>query len=197
MSRILCACPSPSSFQTSELLSAALKSSPSKKGRSALLAVKPSGPMAAFSASLIPSEKDEAQYDLRGARSYPTLDDEGNEGLFRCRFPCCLHPFLSNLPSRANSISQNTKPPISGFPCCAFAGLNVNQGGGGEGKPVLCPSTGASTCKEWVPHFPALMARMFSFTFASPSKEFRATCNGLQRLISPEASRCEAARETF
>ncbi|XP_062452605.1 phosphatidylinositol 4-phosphate 5-kinase type-1 gamma isoform X3 [Rhea pennata] len=54
-----------------------LKSSPSKKGRSALLAVKTSGPTAAFSASQLPSEKDETQYDLRAARSYPTLDDEG------------------------------------------------------------------------------------------------------------------------
>ncbi|XP_074894354.1 phosphatidylinositol 4-phosphate 5-kinase type-1 gamma isoform X2 [Buteo buteo] len=54
-----------------------LKSSPSKKGRSALLAVKMVGPTAAFSASQLPSEKDETQYDLRAARSYPTLDDEG------------------------------------------------------------------------------------------------------------------------
>lgn len=67
------------------LLTAALKSSPSKKGRSALLAVKMPGPTAAFSASQIPSEKDEAQYDLRAARSYPTLDDEGNGcGGFGC-----------------------------------------------------------------------------------------------------------------
>ncbi|XP_039103441.1 phosphatidylinositol 4-phosphate 5-kinase type-1 gamma isoform X4 [Hyaena hyaena] len=54
-----------------------LKSSPSKKGRGALLAVKPLGPTAAFSASQIPSEREDAQYDLRGARSYPTLEDEG------------------------------------------------------------------------------------------------------------------------
>ncbi|XP_056191192.1 phosphatidylinositol 4-phosphate 5-kinase type-1 gamma isoform X10 [Falco biarmicus] len=54
-----------------------LKSSPSKKGRSALLAVKTAGPTAAFSASQLPSEKDDTQYDLRAARSYPTLDDEG------------------------------------------------------------------------------------------------------------------------
>ncbi|KAJ7414339.1 Phosphatidylinositol 4-phosphate 5-kinase type-1 gamma [Willisornis vidua] len=54
-----------------------LKSSPSKKGRSALLAVKAAGPTAAFSASQLPSEKDDTQYDLRAARSYPTLDDEG------------------------------------------------------------------------------------------------------------------------
>lgn len=43
-----------------------------------MLAVKPLGPTAAFSASQIPSERDEAQYDLRGARSYPTLEDEGD-----------------------------------------------------------------------------------------------------------------------
>ncbi|XP_014115569.1 PREDICTED: phosphatidylinositol 4-phosphate 5-kinase type-1 gamma isoform X3 [Pseudopodoces humilis] len=54
-----------------------LKSSPSKKGRSALLAVKTAGPTAAFSASQLASEKDDTQYDLRAARSYPTLDDEG------------------------------------------------------------------------------------------------------------------------
>ncbi|XP_071434002.1 phosphatidylinositol 4-phosphate 5-kinase type-1 gamma isoform X3 [Pithys albifrons albifrons] len=56
-----------------------LKSSPSKKGRSALLAVKAAGPTAAFSASQLPSEKDDTQYDLRAARSYPTLDDEGTK----------------------------------------------------------------------------------------------------------------------
>lgn len=55
-----------------------LKSSPSKKGRSALLAVKTVGPTAAFSASQLASEKDDTQYDLRAARSYPTLDDEGD-----------------------------------------------------------------------------------------------------------------------
>lgn len=69
--------------------SPALKSSPSKKGRGALLAVKPLGPTAAFSASQIPSEREDAQYDLRGARSYPTLEDEGDwaveEGIFVTR----------------------------------------------------------------------------------------------------------------
>lgn len=63
--------------------SAALKSSPSKKGRGALLAVKPLGPTAAFSASQIPSEREDAQYDLRGARSYPTLEDEGEQAAGR------------------------------------------------------------------------------------------------------------------
>ncbi|XP_029469958.1 phosphatidylinositol 4-phosphate 5-kinase type-1 gamma isoform X4 [Rhinatrema bivittatum] len=52
-----------------------LKSSPSKRGRSVLVAPKHAGPMAAFSASQIPTEME--KYDLRGARSYPTLEDEG------------------------------------------------------------------------------------------------------------------------
>uniref|UniRef100_A0A8C6VCV5 Phosphatidylinositol-4-phosphate 5-kinase type 1 gamma n=1 Tax=Naja naja TaxID=35670 RepID=A0A8C6VCV5_NAJNA len=84
--------------------SSSLKASPSKKGRSALLAVKPSGPMAAFSASQIPSEKDEVQYDLRGARSYPTLDDEGIREsylatffaiLMKCGCCCCFFCMVS------------------------------------------------------------------------------------------------------
>lgn len=44
-----------------------------------MLAVKPLGPTAAFSASQIPSEREDTQYDLRGARSYPTLEDEGDQ----------------------------------------------------------------------------------------------------------------------
>ena len=38
---------------------------------------------AAFSASQIPSEREDAQYDLRGARSYPTLEDEGEQAAGR------------------------------------------------------------------------------------------------------------------
>lgn len=80
----------------------ALKSSPSKKGRSALLAVKTSGPTAAFSASQLPSEKDETQYDLRAARSYPTLDDEGNgrlvsDGCVVALYFLAVLPFLAEL----------------------------------------------------------------------------------------------------
>ncbi|XP_044899587.1 phosphatidylinositol 4-phosphate 5-kinase type-1 gamma isoform X2 [Felis catus] len=67
-----------------------LKSSPSKKGRGASLAVKPLGPTAAFSASQIPSEREDAQYDLRGARSYPTLEDEGAHSLLPAGRPDLL-----------------------------------------------------------------------------------------------------------
>lgn len=70
---------SPHQLSATRPPSAALKSSPSRKGRGALLAVKPPGPTAAFSASQIPSEREDAPYDLRGARSYPTLEDEGDQ----------------------------------------------------------------------------------------------------------------------
>ncbi|XP_068175914.1 phosphatidylinositol 4-phosphate 5-kinase type-1 gamma isoform X2 [Antennarius striatus] len=59
--------------------SSSLKSSPSKKGRVSLTVSKCAGPCAAWSASQLPSEKDENIYDLRGARSFPTLEDEGKE----------------------------------------------------------------------------------------------------------------------
>ncbi|XP_043576943.1 phosphatidylinositol 4-phosphate 5-kinase type-1 gamma-like isoform X2 [Chiloscyllium plagiosum] len=54
-----------------------LKSSPSKKGRASLPVPKYIGPGQAFSASQIPTEDEDKRYDLRGARSFPTLEDEG------------------------------------------------------------------------------------------------------------------------
>uniref|UniRef100_A0A670K159 Phosphatidylinositol-4-phosphate 5-kinase type 1 gamma n=1 Tax=Podarcis muralis TaxID=64176 RepID=A0A670K159_PODMU len=82
-----------------------LRVSPSKKGRSALLAVKPSGPLAAFSASQLPSEKDEAQYDLRGARSYPTLDDEGRPDLLPCTPPSFEEATTASIATTLSSTS--------------------------------------------------------------------------------------------
>ncbi|XP_034974573.1 phosphatidylinositol 4-phosphate 5-kinase type-1 gamma isoform X1 [Zootoca vivipara] len=85
--------------------STSLRVSPSKKGRSALLAVKPSGPLAAFSASQLPSEKDEAQYDLRGARSYPTLDDEGRPDLLPCTPPSFEEATTASIATTLSSTS--------------------------------------------------------------------------------------------
>uniref|UniRef100_A0A8C7D1I1 Phosphatidylinositol-4-phosphate 5-kinase type 1 gamma n=1 Tax=Oncorhynchus kisutch TaxID=8019 RepID=A0A8C7D1I1_ONCKI len=56
--------------------SSSLKSSPIKKGRVGLTVTKYTGPGAAWSASQLPSERDDNIYDLRGARSFPTLEDE-------------------------------------------------------------------------------------------------------------------------
>ncbi|XP_063514318.1 phosphatidylinositol 4-phosphate 5-kinase type-1 gamma isoform X6 [Pongo pygmaeus] len=83
-----------------------LKSSPSKKGRGgALLAVKPLGPTAAFSASQIPSERDEAQYDLRGARSYPTLEDEVRPDLLPCTPPSFEEATTASIATTLSSTS--------------------------------------------------------------------------------------------
>ncbi|TWW57709.1 Phosphatidylinositol 4-phosphate 5-kinase type-1 gamma [Takifugu flavidus] len=56
--------------------SSSLKSSPSKKGRASLSVPKCAGPGAAWSASQLHSDRDENIYDLRGVRSFPTLEDE-------------------------------------------------------------------------------------------------------------------------
>ncbi|XP_062041065.1 phosphatidylinositol 4-phosphate 5-kinase type-1 gamma isoform X2 [Lepus europaeus] len=82
-----------------------LKSSPSKKGRGALLAAKPLGPTAAFSASQIPSEREEAQYDLRGARSYPTLEDEGRPDLLPCTPPSLEEATTASIATTLSSTS--------------------------------------------------------------------------------------------
>ncbi|KAK2503676.1 hypothetical protein MC885_005950, partial [Smutsia gigantea] len=83
----------------------ALKSSPSKKGRGALLAVKPLGPTAAFSASQIPSEPEDVQYDLRGARSYPTLEDEGRPDLLPCTPPSFEEATTASIATTLSSTS--------------------------------------------------------------------------------------------
>lgn len=70
----------------------ALKSSPSKKSRSALAVPKHSGPGAAWSASQLPSERDHHIYDLRGARSFPVLENDGN--LFICVSPVGYFKFF-------------------------------------------------------------------------------------------------------
>ncbi|XP_027560943.1 phosphatidylinositol 4-phosphate 5-kinase type-1 gamma isoform X7 [Neopelma chrysocephalum] len=82
-----------------------LKSSPSKKGRSALLAVRAAGPTAAFSASQLTSERDDTQYDLRAARSYPTLDDEGRPDLLPCTPPSFEEATTASIATTLSSTS--------------------------------------------------------------------------------------------
>ncbi|XP_032568194.1 phosphatidylinositol 4-phosphate 5-kinase type-1 gamma isoform X3 [Chiroxiphia lanceolata] len=82
-----------------------LKSSPSKKGRSALLAVRAAGPTAAFSASQLTSENDDTQYDLRAARSYPTLDDEGRPDLLPCTPPSFEEATTASIATTLSSTS--------------------------------------------------------------------------------------------
>ncbi|KAG9480662.1 hypothetical protein GDO78_012238 [Eleutherodactylus coqui] len=82
-----------------------LKSSPSKKGRSALLASRPLGPSAAFSAGQIPTEQDEGKYDLRGVRSYPTLEDDGRADLLPCTPPSFEEATTASIATTLSSTS--------------------------------------------------------------------------------------------
>ncbi|KAE8294356.1 Phosphatidylinositol 4-phosphate 5-kinase type-1 gamma [Larimichthys crocea] len=88
--------------------SSSLKSSPSKKGRVSLTVPKCVGPGAAWSASQLPSERDENIYDLRGARSFPTLEDEG-----RADLPCTPPSFEeATTASIATTLSSTTSLSI-------------------------------------------------------------------------------------
>ncbi|KAG8594308.1 hypothetical protein GDO81_001147 [Engystomops pustulosus] len=82
-----------------------LKSSPSKKGRSALLVPRPLGPTAAFSAGQIPTEQEEGNYDLRGVRSYPTLEDDGRADLLPCTPPSFEEATTASIATTLSSTS--------------------------------------------------------------------------------------------
>ncbi|XP_066513507.1 phosphatidylinositol 4-phosphate 5-kinase type-1 gamma-like [Hoplias malabaricus] len=86
--------------------SSSLKSSPSKKGRVALTVAKHTGPGAAWSASQLPSERDQNIYDLRGARSFPVLE---NEGLQPCTPPSFEEATTASI---ATTLSSNTSISI-------------------------------------------------------------------------------------
>ncbi|KAL7851160.1 hypothetical protein AOLI_G00215160 [Acnodon oligacanthus] len=86
--------------------SSSLKSSPSKKGRAALTVPKHTGPGAAWSASQLPSERDQNIYDLRGARSFPVLE---NDGLQPCTPPSFEEATTASI---ATTLSSNTSISI-------------------------------------------------------------------------------------
>ncbi|XP_077573398.1 phosphatidylinositol 4-phosphate 5-kinase type-1 gamma isoform X2 [Stigmatopora nigra] len=88
--------------------SSSLKSSPSKKGRVSLSVPKCGGPGPAWSASQLASERDDNIYDLRGARSFPTLEDEG-----RADLPCTPPSFEeATTASIATTLSSTTSLSI-------------------------------------------------------------------------------------
>ncbi|XP_063770908.1 phosphatidylinositol 4-phosphate 5-kinase type-1 gamma isoform X3 [Pseudophryne corroboree] len=82
-----------------------LKSSPSKKGRSTLLVPRLMGPSAAFSAGQIPTEREEGKYDLRGTRSYPTLEDDGRAELLPCTPPSFEEATTASIATTLSSTS--------------------------------------------------------------------------------------------
>ncbi|XP_041417023.1 phosphatidylinositol 4-phosphate 5-kinase type-1 gamma isoform X5 [Xenopus laevis] len=82
-----------------------LKSSPSKKGRSALLVPRPLGTSTAFSAGQIPTEQEDGKYDLRIARSFPTLEDEGRLDLLPCTPPSFEEATTASIATTLSSTS--------------------------------------------------------------------------------------------
>ncbi|TRZ02816.1 hypothetical protein DNTS_026426 [Danionella cerebrum] len=86
-----------------------LKSSPSKRGRGGLVGGKYSGPGAAWSASQLPFVRDQNIYDLRGARSFPTLEDEGRTEVLPCTPPSFEEATTASI---ATSLSSNTSLSI-------------------------------------------------------------------------------------
>ncbi|XP_032382744.1 phosphatidylinositol 4-phosphate 5-kinase type-1 gamma isoform X4 [Etheostoma spectabile] len=93
--------------------SSSLKSSPSKKGRVSLSVPKFAGPGAAWSASQLPSERDENIYDLRGARSFPTLEDEGRPDLLSCTPPSFEEATTASIATTLSSTTSLSIPERS------------------------------------------------------------------------------------
>uniref|UniRef100_A0A8C2B0E3 Phosphatidylinositol-4-phosphate 5-kinase, type I, gamma a n=1 Tax=Cyprinus carpio TaxID=7962 RepID=A0A8C2B0E3_CYPCA len=89
--------------------SSSLKSSPSKRGRGGLAAAKYSGPGAAWSASQLPFVRDENIYDLRGTRSFPTLEDDGRADVLPCTPPSFEEATTASI---ATSLSSTTSLSI-------------------------------------------------------------------------------------
>ncbi|XP_062843690.1 phosphatidylinositol-4-phosphate 5-kinase, type I, gamma b isoform X2 [Trichomycterus rosablanca] len=86
--------------------SSSLKSSPSKRGRGALTVPRNSGPGAAWSAGQLPSDGDHNIYDLRGAHSFPVLE---NDGLQPCTPPSFEEATTASV---ATTLSSNTSISI-------------------------------------------------------------------------------------
>ncbi|KAM4739536.1 phosphatidylinositol 4-phosphate 5-kinase type-1 gamma isoform 2-T2 [Anableps anableps] len=93
--------------------SSSLKSSPSKKGRVSLTVPKCAGPGAAWSASQLTSERDENIYDLRGARSFPTLEDEGRPDLLPCTPPSFEEATTASIATTLSSTTSLSIPERS------------------------------------------------------------------------------------
>ncbi|XP_071343530.1 phosphatidylinositol 4-phosphate 5-kinase type-1 gamma isoform X1 [Trachinotus anak] len=93
--------------------SSSLKSSPSKKGRASLMVPKCAGPGAAWSASQLPCERDENIYDLRGARSFPTLEDEGRPDLLPCTPPSFEEATTASIATTLSSTTSLSIPERS------------------------------------------------------------------------------------
>ncbi|XP_076847425.1 phosphatidylinositol-4-phosphate 5-kinase, type I, gamma b isoform X2 [Brachyhypopomus gauderio] len=90
--------------------SSSLKSSPSKKGRSVITVPKQRGPGPAWSACQLPSERDQNIYDLRGAHSFPVLE---NDGLHPCTPPSFEEATTASVATTLSSTTSIAVPERS------------------------------------------------------------------------------------
>ncbi|XP_051977578.1 phosphatidylinositol 4-phosphate 5-kinase type-1 gamma-like [Xyrauchen texanus] len=86
-----------------------LKSSPSKRGRGSLSVAKYSGSGATWSASQLSFVRDEKIYDMRGTRSFPTLDDDGRADVLPSTPPSFEEATTASI---ATSLSSTTSLSI-------------------------------------------------------------------------------------
>ncbi|KAI7791022.1 phosphatidylinositol 4-phosphate 5-kinase type-1 gamma isoform X1 [Triplophysa rosa] len=85
-----------------------LKSSPSKRGRGGL--IKCTGP---WSASQLQFMKDENIYDLRGTRSFPTLEDDGRADVLPCTPPSFEEATTASIATTLSSTTSLSIPERS------------------------------------------------------------------------------------
>ncbi|KAJ3600095.1 hypothetical protein NHX12_034045 [Muraenolepis orangiensis] len=71
------------------------------------------GPGAAWSASQLASDRDENIYDLRGARSFPTLEDEGRPDLLPCTPPSFEEATTASIATTLSSTTSLSIPERS------------------------------------------------------------------------------------
>ncbi|XP_060797342.1 phosphatidylinositol 4-phosphate 5-kinase type-1 gamma isoform X2 [Neoarius graeffei] len=93
--------------------STSLKSSPSKRGRGGLAVSRYSGPGAAWSISQLPSERDDSIFDLRGAHSFPTLEDEGRSDVLPCTPPSFEDATTASIATTLSSTTSLSIPERS------------------------------------------------------------------------------------
>ncbi|KAL4608049.1 phosphatidylinositol 4-phosphate 5-kinase type-1 gamma-like isoform X2 [Arapaima gigas] len=90
-----------------------LKSSPSKKGRGVLGVARYPAPGAGLSASRLPSEEDDDTCDLEGARSFPTLEDDGRLDLLPCTPPSFEEATTASIATTLSSTTSLSIPERS------------------------------------------------------------------------------------
>ncbi|XP_023653747.1 phosphatidylinositol 4-phosphate 5-kinase type-1 gamma-like isoform X2 [Paramormyrops kingsleyae] len=90
-----------------------LKCSPSKKGRGVLAVPHHIGPGSVWSASQLAYDQDDDTFDLRGTRSFPTLEDDGRPDLLPCTPPSFEEATTASIATTLSSTTSLSIPERS------------------------------------------------------------------------------------